>query len=78
MTIATSILGFFLTIIILVTIHEFGHYWVAKKLNVKILQFSVGMGKVLKSWQKGETIFTLSAFTYRWFCQNVRRKRRRS
>ena len=32
------------------TIHEFGHYWVAKKVGVKILRFSVGFGKPL--WRK--------------------------
>jgi len=37
-------------IAILVAIHEFGHYWVAKKLGVKILQFSIGFGKPL--WKR--------------------------
>jgi len=35
---------------ILVTIHEFGHFWVARKLGVKVLTFSIGFGKPL--WQK--------------------------
>ena len=35
---------------ILVTIHEFGHFWVARKLGVKVLTFSVGFGKPL--WQR--------------------------
>ncbi|MEK9821169.1 MAG: site-2 protease family protein, partial [Gammaproteobacteria bacterium] len=33
------------TISILVTIHEFGHYWVARLCNVHVLRFSVGFGK---------------------------------
>jgi regulator of sigma E protease len=32
---------------ILVTFHEFGHYWVARRCKVKVLRFSVGFGKPL-------------------------------
>ena len=49
-----SALGFLIAIAILVTVHEFGHYWVAKKLGVKILRFSVGFGKPLWSKVAGE------------------------
>ncbi len=45
-----SVIGFILAIGILVTVHEFGHYWVARKLGVKVLRFSVGFGKPL--WKK--------------------------
>lgn len=45
--------AFLVTIGILVTVHEFGHYWVAKKLGVKVLRFSVGMGKAVWSKQAG-------------------------
>ncbi|CAC9597949.1 Intramembrane protease RasP/YluC, implicated in cell division based on FtsL cleavage [uncultured Gammaproteobacteria bacterium] len=57
----TALLSFVVTIGILVTIHEYGHYWVAKKCNVKVLRFSVGFGKVIKSFKRGETEFTLCA-----------------
>ena len=57
----TALLSFAVTIGILVTIHEFGHYWVAKKCDVKVLRFSIGFGKVIKSFQRGETEFTLCA-----------------
>ena len=50
MSFITSLLAFLLAIAILVAIHEFGHYWVAKKLGVKILQFSIGFGKPL--WKR--------------------------
>ncbi len=46
-----SILGFILAIGILVTVHEFGHFWVARKLGVKVLRFSVGFGKPIYRWQ---------------------------
>jgi regulator of sigma E protease len=34
---------------ILVTFHEFGHFWVARRLGVKVLRFSVGFGRALWS-----------------------------
>ena len=39
--------AFLLAISILVAVHEFGHYWVAKKLGFKVLRFSIGFGKPL-------------------------------
>ena len=39
--------AFIFTIALLVAIHEFGHFWVARKLNVKVLRFSIGFGKPL-------------------------------
>jgi len=44
----------FPVITILVTVHEFGHYWVAKRMGVKVLRFSVGFGKPLKKWIAGK------------------------
>ena len=45
-----SVVAFIIAIGILVTIHEYGHYWVAKKMGVKVLRFSIGFGKPL--WKK--------------------------
>ena len=45
-----SIVAFIVAIGILVTVHEFGHFWVARKMGVKVLRFSVGFGKPL--WRK--------------------------
>jgi regulator of sigma E protease len=39
--------AFLLAIGILVAVHEFGHYWVAKKLGFKVLRFSIGFGRPL-------------------------------
>jgi regulator of sigma E protease len=41
------IAAFLVAIGILVAVHEFGHYWVAKKLGFKVLRFSIGFGKPL-------------------------------
>jgi len=53
-----NILFFIIAIGVLVAFHEFGHYWVARLLKVKVLRFSIGFGKPLLSWkrQKGEDL----------------------
>lgn len=45
-----SVFGFVVAIGVLVTFHEFGHYWVAKRMGVQVLRFSVGFGRPL--WQR--------------------------
>jgi len=40
-------LAFIVAICLLVTVHEFGHFWVARRLGFKVLRFSVGFGKAL-------------------------------
>jgi regulator of sigma E protease len=40
---------FLIAVSLLVTVHEFGHYWVARKLGFKVLRFSVGFGRPLWS-----------------------------
>jgi len=45
--ILTSVAAFIVAIGILVTVHEFGHYWVARRLGFKVLRFSIGFGKPL-------------------------------
>ena len=47
---------------VLVTVHEFGHYWVAKRCGVRVLRFSVGFGKPLYSWtDRSGTEFCVAA-----------------
>ena len=40
-----SLVSFIVAIGLLVTVHEYGHFWVARRLGVKVLRFSVGFGK---------------------------------
>jgi regulator of sigma E protease len=47
MKILIFITAFLVAIGILVAVHEFGHYWVAKRLGFKVLRFSIGFGKPL-------------------------------
>ncbi|MDD3529162.1 MAG: RIP metalloprotease RseP [Gallionellaceae bacterium] len=58
----TTLLAFAVTIGILVVIHEYGHYAVARLCGVKVLRFSVGFGKVIARHQgRGGTEWALSA-----------------
>ncbi len=58
-----ALIAFIVTIGILVTIHEFGHFQVARWCGVKVLRFSIGFGKPLwqKTFGKDETEFVLAA-----------------
>ena len=48
-----TVLAFLLTIGILIVVHEWGHYRMARACGVKVLRFSVGFGKVL--WRRQRT-----------------------
>lgn len=53
MSLAWYALWFIVAISLLVTVHEYGHYWVARRLGFKVLRFSVGFGKPLVRWVGG-------------------------
>jgi regulator of sigma E protease len=58
-----NILAFFVALGILITFHEYGHYYVAKLCDVKILRFSVGFGRPLykRLFGKDDSEFVLAA-----------------
>ena len=43
----TTVLAFLIALGILITFHELGHYWAARRCGVKVLRFSVGFGKAI-------------------------------
>ena len=56
------LLGTLVALGVLVTIHEFGHFWVARRCGVKVLRFSVGFGTPLWRWRdRQDTEFVLAA-----------------
>lgn len=57
------LVAFIVALGILIVVHEFGHYWVATRVGVKVLRFSVGFGKPIWSrrWGKDQTEFVVSA-----------------
>ena len=53
MELLNSVIAFIVALGILVTVHEFGHFWVARRLGIKVLTFSVGFGRALWSRRSG-------------------------
>ena len=53
MSVVWYVLWFVIAVGLLVTVHEFGHYWVARRLGFKVLRFSIGFGRPLISWRVG-------------------------
>jgi regulator of sigma E protease len=45
-----TLASFLVALAILITVHEFGHFWVARRLGVKVLRFSIGFGRPL--WKR--------------------------
>ena len=52
MSVIHNIFFFIVAIGVLVTFHEFGHYWVARMVGVKVLRFSIGFGKPFFIWKR--------------------------
>ena len=59
----TSLLSFIVAIAILVAVHEWGHYIVARLVGVKVLRFSIGFGKPLwmRRWGPDQTEYCVAA-----------------
>ena len=55
-----TLLAFIFAILILVSLHEFGHYIVARLCDVKVVRFSVGFGKPFFSRKRGDTEWCLA------------------
>ena len=57
-----NLLSFVVALGILITVHEFGHFWVARKNGVMVKRFSIGFGKALLRWRdKQGTEFVIAA-----------------
>ncbi len=57
-----------LLFILLILIHEFGHFIAAKLLGVRVNEFAIGMGPKLIKWGKGETKYSVNAFPIGGYC----------
>jgi regulator of sigma E protease len=53
MTMLHTIVAFIVALGVLIVVHEFGHYLVARLCDVKVLRFSVGFGRPLVLWRRG-------------------------
>ena len=58
-----SVLSFIVVISVLVAVHEWGHFFVARRFGIKVLRFSIGFGRPFFRWyDKLGTEYVLSAF----------------
>ncbi len=62
-TILFKLLAFIVAVGTLVAVHEFGHFWVARRLGVKVLRFSIGFGRPLVRWRgrRDDTEYVIAA-----------------
>ena len=57
-----NLLSFIVALGLLITVHEFGHFWVARKNGILVKRFSIGFGKALFSWRDRQgTEFVIAA-----------------
>jgi len=64
-----SIIVTLLIFTVIVVVHEFGHFIVAKKNDIMVEEFAVGMGPVLFSKKKGETLYSVRLLPIGGFCK---------
>lgn len=54
--------------LLLILVHEFGHFIIAKKSGIKVNEFAIGMGPKIFSTQKGETTYSINLFPIGGYC----------
>lgn len=50
MTLLSYVLAFLVAIGVLVAVHEYGHFWMARRMGIRVLRFSIGFGRAL--WER--------------------------
>lgn len=58
-----TVVAFVAALTILIAVHEYGHYWAARRLGIKVLRFSIGFGRPIVRWtdRRSGTEFVVSA-----------------
>lgn len=59
---AVSVILFLIIFCVVVLSHEFGHFIVAKKNGIRVVEFFIGMGPALLTFRKGDTKYSLKLF----------------
>lgn len=60
-----TVVAFVITLGVLISVHEYGHFWVARRCGVKVLRFSIGFGQPLIRWKdKHNTEFVIAAIPF--------------
>lgn len=60
----TTILAGFFVLGVVIIVHEFGHFIVAKFFGVYVKVFSIGFGRRLIRWRRGETVYAISVLPF--------------
>ncbi|HVD68389.1 MAG TPA: site-2 protease family protein, partial [Actinomycetota bacterium] len=58
---ALAIVAFFVALLAIILIHEFGHYLLARRFGFRVLEYFVGFGPKLWSFRRGEIEYGLKA-----------------
>lgn len=62
-----SAVSIFLLFSVIVLVHEFGHFWTAKRVGIRVEKFSLGFGPRLLRWTRGETTYQLCVLPFGGF-----------
>lgn len=63
----TTLIAFIVVIVLLVLVHEFGHFWAAKKSGLRVDEFGVGFPPRIWGIKKGETFYSINAIPFGGF-----------
>lgn len=63
-----TVLVTLLIFLVMITLHEFGHFIMAKSLGVNVLEFSIGMGPAIYKKQGKNTLYSLRVFPIGGYC----------
>lgn len=58
-----------LIFLVMITLHEFGHFIMAKAVGVKVLEFAIGMGPAIFKKQGAETLYSVRIFPIGGYCK---------
>lgn len=59
-----TVLGFIVVISILVLVHEFGHFWAAKRAGMRVEEFGIGFPPRLFTWKKSGTLYCINLIPF--------------
>ncbi|MEI6580565.1 MAG: RIP metalloprotease RseP [bacterium] len=62
-----NILIFVIILLVLVLVHEFGHFFTAKRFGIRVDEFGFGFPPKLFSWKRGETEYSINALPFGGF-----------
>ncbi|MDD3765643.1 MAG: RIP metalloprotease RseP [Eubacteriales bacterium] len=65
----TTAISAILIFLLLITVHEFGHFIAAKAVGIRVLEFAIGMGPAIFKRKKGETLYSLRVLPVGGFCK---------